>query len=91
MTYEIPIETWHKYAACLGTNPALFYSERGESTKEAKRICAVCVVRTQCRQYAELHGEKYGVWGGESEKQRRRRRSQSKRRPTAQPEFQRAV
>ncbi|MGH9005549.1 MAG: WhiB family transcriptional regulator, partial [Acidimicrobiia bacterium] len=31
-------------AACLGTNPELFYPARGESTAAAKAVCSTCPV-----------------------------------------------
>lgn len=67
---------WQYYANCLGVNLDLFYPERGVSTREAKAVCAECVVRTECLEYALVAGEKFGIWGGVSERERRRMRRQ---------------
>lgn len=65
---------WQSRANCLGVDPDLFFPERGASTREAKSICAACEVRTDCLDYALDHGEKFGIWGGTSERERRRLR-----------------
>ncbi|MDH4144456.1 MAG: WhiB family transcriptional regulator [Acidimicrobiia bacterium] len=64
--------SWQPYANCLGVDPDLFFPERGASTREAKEVCRGCVVRTDCLEYAIVHGEKFGIWGGLSERERRR-------------------
>jgi hypothetical protein len=70
MTLELP--EFRFDAICSQTDPEAFYPEKGGSTKEAKRICLGCPVREQCLQYALDHDERYGVWGGMSERDRRR-------------------
>ena len=64
--------TWQDYANCLGVDPDLFFPERGASTKEAKEVCRGCVVREDCLEYALSNSEKFGIWGGMSERERRR-------------------
>jgi len=72
-----PDETsWQMEANCLGVDPDLFFPERGASTKEAKAVCRGCVVREECLEYALANGEKFGIWGGLSERERRRIRRQ---------------
>jgi WhiB family redox-sensing transcriptional regulator len=68
--------SWKDFANCLGADPDLFFPDRGASTREAKEICRVCVVITPCLEYALAHGEKFGIWGGTSERERRRIRRQ---------------
>ena len=74
--YDIVEETeakgWQENANCLGVDPDLFFPERGASTREAKEVCRGCVVREDCLEYALVHGEKFGIWGGMSERERRR-------------------
>lgn len=65
---------WQASAACDGLDPELFFPERGESTAKAKAVCAACPVREQCLEYALTNGEKFGIWGGLSERERRRLR-----------------
>jgi len=63
---------WQEQANCLGVDPDLFFPERGASTREAKSVCRSCEVRLECLEYALSHGEKFGIWGGLSERERRR-------------------
>ena len=65
---------WQDQANCLGVDPDLFFPERGASTREAKEVCRGCEVRQQCLDYALANGEKFGIWGGLSERERRRLR-----------------
>ena len=64
--------TWHSRANCMGVDPDLFFPERGSSTREAKEVCRGCVVRDDCLEFAIANGEKFGIWGGISERERRR-------------------
>ena len=65
---------WQSRANCMGVDPDLFFPERGASTREAKEVCRGCVVRDDCLEYALDNGEKFGIWGGMSERERRRLR-----------------
>ena len=69
-------KSWQDMANCLGVDPDLFFPERGASTREAKEVCKGCVVRDDCLEYALAKGEKFGIWGGMSERERRRIRRQ---------------
>src|ERR1700680_3756672 len=68
--------SWQARANCLGVDPDLFFPERGASTREAKGVCGGCEVRLDCLEYALCNGEKFGIWGGLSERERRRLRRQ---------------
>ena len=63
---------WKDLSNCLGVDPDLFFPERGASTREAKEVCRGCEVRIDCLEYALQNGEKFGIWGGMSERERRR-------------------
>ena len=77
--------SWQDQANCLGVDPDLFFPERGASTREAKEVCRGCVVRLECLEYALQNGEKFGIWGGMSERERRRiRRRRAMQRRSAQ-------
>jgi WhiB family transcriptional regulator, redox-sensing transcriptional regulator len=69
MHHYIP---WQERARCREFDPEIFFPEKGGSSREAKRICAECEVRIQCLNYALRRDERYGVWGGMSERERRR-------------------
>lgn len=64
--------TWQDKALCAQTDPEAFFPEKGGSTKEAKRVCAQCGVRDDCLQAALDKDERFGIWGGKSERERRR-------------------
>jgi WhiB family redox-sensing transcriptional regulator len=77
-SHEAVVLAWQSRANCLGVDPELFFPERGASTREAKEVCRGCVVRTECLEYALANGEKFGIWGGLSERERRKvRRSRA--------------
>jgi WhiB family redox-sensing transcriptional regulator len=64
---------WQIHASCRNIeNSNIFFPERGSSTKEPKAICAICPVREECLDYALMNGEKFGIWGGMSERERRK-------------------
>lgn len=65
---------WQSDALCAQTDPEAFFPEKGGSTRDAKRICTSCEVRAQCLQYALENDERFGIWGGLSERERRRLR-----------------
>jgi WhiB family redox-sensing transcriptional regulator len=73
---DVTDRRWQERANCLGVDPDLFFPERGASTKEAKAVCHGCEVQQECLEYALRHGEKFGIWGGMSERERRRIRRQ---------------
>lgn len=65
------LTSWRDQAACKGlTN--LFYTERGEPSVQAKRVCARCPVQAECREAGMA--EHFGIWGGLSEQERRQER-----------------
>ena len=65
--------------AVRADRPEAFFPEKGGSTREAKRVCRSCEVRAECLEYALEHDERFGIWGGLSERERRR----LKRRPAS--------
>ena len=67
---------WQDGANCKGANADLFFPERGASTRAAKAICRECNVRVDCLEFAITTGEKFGIWGAMSERERRRVRKE---------------
>jgi WhiB family redox-sensing transcriptional regulator len=63
---------WQERALCAQTDPEAFFPEKGGSTREAKKVCAGCEVRGECLEYALAHDERFGIWGGLSERERRK-------------------
>lgn len=65
-------DQWQERGLCAQTDPEAFFPEKGGSTREAKRICQGCEVRDRCLEYALANDERFGIWGGLSERERRR-------------------
>ena len=65
-------DQWQDRALCAQTDPEAFFPEKGGSTREAKKICLGCEVRHEFLDYALAHDERFGIWGGLSERERRR-------------------
>lgn len=68
---------WQADSLCAQTDPEAFFPEKGGSTREAKRICDGCEVRSQCLEYALENDERFGIWGGLSERERRKLRREA--------------
>jgi len=70
---------WHRDAACRGERGAAFYPplrpeskiERLARERSAKAICQDCPVRDECLDHALRHDERYGIWGGLTDVERR--------------------
>ena len=70
---------WHRDAACRGELAAAFYpplkaeskSERLSRERTAKSVCGSCSVRLACLEHAIDHDERYGIWGGLTDVERR--------------------
>lgn len=65
------VPAWYDEALCAQTDAELFFPEKGGSTALGKRVCAQCPVATQCLDYALACSERFGIWGGKSERERR--------------------
>ena len=71
-TAEDDALAWQVDALCAQTDPEAFFPEKGGSTREAKKVCVGCDVRSECLEYALAHDERFGIWGGLSERERRK-------------------
>ena len=69
---EADAQSWQERALCAETDPEAFFPEKGGSTREAKKICTGCEVKAECLEYALSNDERFGIWGGLSERERRR-------------------
>ena len=67
-----PAGTWRDRALCAEADPEAFFPDQGGSTKEGKAVCRACHVRADCLDDALANGERFGSWGGLSERERRR-------------------
>lgn len=50
----------------------MFFPGKGGSVVAAKSVCRECPVAAECLQYALDHDERFGIWGGYTERERRR-------------------
>ena len=64
-------EDWKDRGLCAQTDPEAFFPEKGQSTREAKKVCASCPVRAECLEFSLVNDERFGIWGGKSERERR--------------------
>ncbi|OBB52506.1 WhiB family transcriptional regulator, partial [Mycolicibacterium fortuitum] len=49
-------EPWQAEGICRQVDPEIFFPEKGQSTKDAKRVCANCPVAAECLEYALVNG-----------------------------------
>jgi hypothetical protein len=70
--FDTDMPAWSKQGVCAQTDPESFFPEKGGSTREAKRMCELCEVKQECLEYALDTDQRFGIWGGHSERERRR-------------------
>jgi WhiB family transcriptional regulator, redox-sensing transcriptional regulator len=63
---------WVVFAACADIESDIYFSTDPADERSALALCATCPVRDECLEYALDARERYGVWGGTTEKERRR-------------------
>ena len=63
---------WQDLSLCSQSDPEAWFPEKGGSTRGPKRICYRCPVISECLDYALETDQRFGVWGGLSERERRR-------------------
>lgn len=61
---------WQAFSLCAQVGGDVLFPEKGQSAAPAKALCAACDVRAECLEYALANGEKFGVWGGKTERER---------------------
>src|SRR5699024_5348745 len=65
-------ESWQERALCAQTDPEAFFPEKGASTRAAKETCTGRVATTEGLDAGPANDERFGIWGGLSERERRR-------------------
>lgn len=63
---------WQERALCAQTDPEAYFPDKGGNGQDAKKTCQRCEVRVECLEYALDNGERFGIWGGLSERERRK-------------------
>ena len=66
---EAPAD-WQQDSLCRGVEPEVFFPVSEDDAWRAKEICAMCSVQQQCLVNSLQNRERYGVWGGVTEKER---------------------
>lgn len=75
---SLPAADWRMSAACRHSSGDVFFPEGDPSVPavaaqvaEALSVCGGCPVRIPCRDFALGTHQKWGVWGGTTEDERR--------------------
>lgn len=55
---------WELDGLCRQVDPELFFPEKGDNAKAARRVCANCPVRTECLEAGVTEEHEFGIWGG---------------------------
>ena len=85
-TLATVLDRWWDHAACKGMDIDLFIFEFGErhinrKIKQAKAVCAVCPVRSECLnealRFSTTRQDCCGIWGGLTWKERRQLQSKT--------------
>jgi len=78
---QIDPEFWMVGAACLGRTDLFFAPDASEARaarryreSQAKAVCLECQVQSYCLTEALRSEEKFGIWGGLTERERRAKR-----------------
>ena len=62
---------WSAFAACQDAKDVSFFPQNKAEEKAAATVCAICPVREDCLSHALATNERFGMWGGVSERRRR--------------------
>ena len=81
-------ENWRTRATCRDYNPEWWFTTGSDNKnrQRAQTICrTACPVREQCREWAVRNGIEYGIFGGETAKERNTRLRAEGHRRRVQP------
>lgn len=81
---------WRSAGACLHADPDLFFpvSVTGPALiqiAKAKAVCACCLVRVQCLDFAQAHHPVDGIWAGTTAEDRQKARRGERRAARTRP------
>lgn len=70
--------SWQERGRCRDLDVELFYPSSDDESFDqrhmretaAKAVCGSCAVQAECLAWALASGERFGVWGGKSERER---------------------
>ena len=64
--------SWQERGSCRGVDPELFFPSTDDDAITGKAICGACPVRLACLAFAIERNERFGIWGGLTERERAR-------------------
>jgi WhiB family redox-sensing transcriptional regulator len=73
--FEAPVldeRPWAVFSACHTADPSLFFGGTRADERAAVIICSTCTVKDECLEFALGTRERFGVWGGTTERERKR-------------------
>lgn len=63
---------WRERAICLNRGVSFFPERNLSLAAKAKAVCAMCPVRAECLDEAIANKERFGIWGGMDQEERRK-------------------
>jgi WhiB family redox-sensing transcriptional regulator len=72
---EVPVvdeRPWAVFSACREADPSLFFASTRDDERAALVVCSTCSVKGECLEFALESRERFGVWGGTTERERRK-------------------
>lgn len=73
--FDAPIQIerpWVVFAACKDEPGMTFFPQSRDEEAQALTICGICPVSEDCLDHALETKERFGVWGGTTEKERKK-------------------
>ncbi len=63
---------WQQRRECDKGDNYIYFRPGKQYVEAAKEICSKCVVREDCLEFAVSNGERFGTWGGHTQREVRR-------------------
>jgi WhiB family redox-sensing transcriptional regulator len=63
---------WAVFSACRTADPSMFFGATRADERAALVVCSTCAVKEECLEFALGTRERFGVWGGTTERERKR-------------------
>jgi len=72
---QVPVldeRPWAVFAACKGVYDVTFFPQTKDEERIARTVCSMCPVDVDCLNHALETNERFGIWGGLNERERRK-------------------
>ncbi|MEA3511815.1 MAG: WhiB family transcriptional regulator [Actinomycetota bacterium] len=73
--FDAPVldeRAWAVFSACREADPAMFFARSRDEERAALVVCSACTVKGECLDFAIDSRERFGVWGGTTERERKK-------------------